>query len=101
MNNPIQPTEQARLHAIVEGYVQGVGYRFFVVDTASLLELTGWVRNTYDGRVEVVAEGGRTVLEDLLKRLQRGPRMARVSQVSTEWKTFSGEFKRFMVLPTL
>lgn len=101
MNNPIQPTEQARLHAFAEGYVQGVGYRFFVVDTASLLELTGWVRNTYDGRVEVVAEGGRTALDELLKRLQSGPRMARVSRVSAGWETFSGEFKRFMVLPTL
>ena len=87
-----------RLHAWVEGSVQGVGFRFFVIRRASELGLTGWVRNLRDGRVEVVAEGPHASLQKLLNQLKEGPRGARVSFVETEWLPASNEFSDFNVL---
>ena len=55
-----------RLHATVFGRVQGVSFRFYTRDTADELGLTGWVANRYDGSVEVVAEGPRAALDQLL-----------------------------------
>ncbi len=90
-----------RLHAIVEGMVQGVGFRYFVVDNARLLGLTGWVRNRWDGSVEVLAEGDRARLEVLLDALHQGPRSARVSQVRVEWQTARQEFSSFNIRTTV
>jgi len=90
-------TDIARLHAIIEGRVQGVGFRMFVVDTAALLGVTGWVRNRYDGNVEVLAEGDRQTLGKLLNDLHIGPRAARVNNVTADWQSASGEFSRFTV----
>jgi acylphosphatase len=92
--------DQARLHAIVEGRVQGVGFRMFVVDIAEMLGVTGWVRNLWDDTVEVTAEGDRAALERLLAALRRGPRAAFVSKVTEEWGPPTGEFKRFWVTGT-
>jgi acylphosphatase len=85
------------LHAWVEGSVQGVGFRFFVIQHAAELGLTGWVRNLWDGRVEVVAEGPRASLQKLLDQLKEGPRSASVSHVATEWLPASNEFTDFNV----
>lgn len=93
---PAEP-DASRLHAWVEGRVQGVGFRYFVVENATALELTGWVRNTLSGQVEVLAEGPRGALEQLLELLRRGPRSAFVTDVRQEWGPASGEFSYFTV----
>jgi acylphosphatase len=93
-------SEQIRLHAIVKGRVQGVGFRAFVVETGLVLGATGWARNHWDGSVEVVAEGDQKTLEDLLAALRRGPRISRVSQVEQDWGTATGEFSTFHVKST-
>lgn len=90
----------SRLHATVEGRVQGVGYRAFVEQYAYSLGLTGWVRNRWDGSVEILAEGERQDLEKLLAALYRGPRAANVSNVQLEWQPGTGEFGRFSVRMT-
>jgi len=90
----------ASLHATVEGYVQGVGFRYFVQEIAVELDLTGWVRNRYNGSVEVLAEGERARLETLLAALRRGPRSSHVSSVDFEWLPASGEFTHFSVRMT-
>ena len=90
----------ARLHASVEGRVQGVGFRYFVQDTATSLGLAGWVRNRWDGTVEIVAEGDRQALGKLLTALYRGPRASIVTGVSPEWLPATGEFSRFQVRST-
>ena len=90
-----------RLHATIDGTVQGVGFRAFVHREAQLLALTGWVRNTYDGLVEVTAEGERERLEILLEKLRTGPRMAYVIEVQKEWAPASGEFSRFEIARTV
>ncbi len=92
--------ELTRLHAVVEGRVQGVGFRYFVLETAELLGVTGWVRNRWDDTVEVIAEGRRADLERLFRALERGPSAAYVSQVQQEWLPATGEFRSFMVKGT-
>ncbi len=98
--NSSAANNQARLHAVVEGRVQGVGFRYFVVEKAVPLELTGWVRNTSDGSVEVMAEGDHTSLETFLEDLRSGPRAALVMRVQQEWQSPTGEFSRFFIART-
>lgn len=88
---------KARLHACISGRVQGVAFRFFAQHEARVLGLTGWVRNLYDGRVEVVAEGERERLEQFLAELKKGPRLARVEKVEITWEEFRDEFLEFSV----
>ena len=91
---------QARLHAVIEGRVQGVGFRYFVLEVAELLGVYGWVRNRWDDTVEVLAEGEHSVLEKLQDALGRGPRGAYVSSVKVEWEKPTGEFHNFRVAMT-
>lgn len=86
-----------RLHAVVSGRVQGVGYRYFALEEAMHLGLTGWVRNDPSGDVEVLAEGPQSELETYLDALWQGPATARVRTVSAEWSPASREFYNFQV----
>lgn len=88
---------KARLHAIISGRVQGVAFRFFAQHVANIYGLTGWVRNLYDGRVEVVAEGEKEILEQFLAELKKGPRLARVEEVEVSWEDFKDEFIDFSI----
>jgi acylphosphatase len=69
------------LHFLIQGRVQGVGFRWFVHREASELDLRGWVRNTEDGDVEVVAAGETRDLAELRASLHRGPRGCRVDRL--------------------
>ena len=84
-----------RLHAVIEGHVQGVSFRYYTQAEAQRLGLNGWVRNRPDGSVEVTAEGPRSALDQFLAFLQRGPSAAHVAQVHSEWAPARGEFDRF------
>jgi acylphosphatase len=68
-------------HYIIKGRVQGVGFRWYVHREAATLGLRGWVRNTDDGHVEVVAAGDPEVLAELQSALHRGSRGSRVDAV--------------------
>jgi len=68
-------------HFLVKGRVQGVGFRWFVHREAAALELHGWVRNTEDGHVEVLARGDAESLSELAVALHRGSRGSRVDAV--------------------
>ena len=92
-----QSDEFAGLQAFVSGNVQGVGFRYFAMSVAKELGLTGWVRNLYDGNVQVAAEGKRTSLETFLERLRQGPRSGRVEEVRFSWLPYQGNFDRFDV----
>ncbi len=80
----------ARMVALVKGRVQGVGYRAFAQKKALELGLSGYAENLPDGRVEVVAEGPREVLELFLHHLRQGPRLARVEGVEVSWGEETG-----------
>jgi acylphosphatase len=69
------------LHFLIQGRVQGVGFRWFVHREASELDLRGWVRNTEDGDVAVVASGSTEDLAELRKSLRQGPRGSRVDRL--------------------
>jgi len=69
------------LHFLVQGRVQGVGYRWYVQREAAELRLRGWVRNTEEGEVEVVAAGKPGDLDELRTSLRRGPRGSRVDRI--------------------
>jgi len=84
-----------RLHAVVRGDVQGVGFRYFLMRQAHALGLRGWVRNRDDGTVEFVAEGPRPELERLLEAARRGPSHAHVSAVQADWSGASGGLDAF------
>lgn len=90
-------SQQSALHAIVHGLVQGVNFRYFVLRNAKSLGLTGYAANRYDGTVEVVAEGEREKLEQLLKQLHTGSRSSKVSKVDASWSEPSGKYRDFDV----
>ncbi|GER86666.1 acylphosphatase [Dictyobacter vulcani] len=71
---------------MVVGLVQGVGFRYFVVQRALTLGLDGYVRNDSTGDVEVVAQGTHSALEQLLALLRQGPSAAQVHDVQTTWR---------------
>ena len=83
--------------ARIEGRVQGVGFRQYCMNEAQRLKLSGWVRNTADGDVEVLAEGTSEKLDLLLKWLHRGPPGARVDTVRCEKRPSTGQYRRFNV----
>jgi len=87
-----------RLTATVVGRVQGVGFRWWVVVQAGELGLTGWVSNEPDERsVALVAEGPPPALDELVRRLGRGPSGARVDRVEASRGPASGEYARFQI----
>lgn len=74
-------TGRERLHVVVRGQVQGVGFRWFVVRVASGLDLDGWVMNRADRGVELVAEGAVGHLDQLLDAVREGPPTSAVHAV--------------------
>jgi acylphosphatase len=74
-----------RAEITVQGVVQGVGYRFFVLNQAGLYDIRGYVRNMPDGTVEVVAEGEKGIIRDFIDRLRIGPVSAHVTGVKVKW----------------
>ena len=89
-----------RLHAVVRGRVQGVGYRATTHHEAHKLGLLGWVRNRTDGTVEVDAQGPGEALEAFLSFLHRGPLGAKVEGVEVEWLPPQGAAPPFEVRRT-
>ncbi|MCB9672681.1 MAG: acylphosphatase [Alphaproteobacteria bacterium] len=75
-------TERVAAQLLISGIVQGVGYRYWTTRTAARLGLAGWVRNLYDDRVEIFAEGPAPALEALVTACREGPRSAEVTDVA-------------------
>jgi acylphosphatase len=80
------PDLQTRRY-VISGRVQGVGFRWFVEREAATIEITGWVRNCENGDVEVMATGTRQQHITLRRKLQEGPRAARVDHISESGET--------------
>jgi acylphosphatase len=90
-------TLKVRAHVCVSGRVQGVFFRSETQDEAVRHEVTGWVRNLPDGRVEAVFEGEKENVDKLIEFCRRGPPGARVAKVEVSWETHSGKFKNFKI----
>ena len=88
---------EARARIVITGIVQGVMFRREITDLARRLGLTGWVRNLPDGKVEALAEGEKSRLDDLVQFCHIGPRAARVRNVEVEWSDYTGEYRGFRI----
>ena len=86
-----------RIHFVVRGTVQGVGFRYFCKDEAIRLSLTGFARNLRDGSVEVEAQGDESVLSEFAKSLSRGPRNANVTSIDREGREIDTEEWDFLI----
>lgn len=88
---------EAGARIVVRGFVQGVGFRYFVLRHASKLGLHGYVQNLYNGDVEIEVEGNRSLVEELIKELKVGPRSAQVTDLKIEWKVPNQQFRGFEI----
>ena len=84
-------------HYLIRGRVQGVGYRYFAQEVAERLGVKGFVRNLHNGEVEVHAEADEGTLELFRQELERGPRMARVTEVVAGGLPASGLYSSFLI----
>jgi acylphosphatase len=90
--------DSIRAHLIVEGRVQGVWFRDSTRQEAVRLGLSGWVKNRFDGTVEVVAEGPSERVRTLVSWCHHGPPAARVTGVREFKEDFTGEFESFRIV---
>lgn len=87
----------SRVHLIVTGRVQGVGFRYACQEIAEQLGVTGWVRNRWNGAVEIVAEGEEDAVTRMLDWCRQGPSGARVNRCDVTREPPTGEFKSFEI----
>jgi acylphosphatase len=84
-----------RAKVIVHGFVQGVWFRQSTKDEAMRLGVNGWVMNRPAGTVQVLFEGEKKKVEEIIGWCHRGPSGAQVSKVDISWEPYKGEFKHF------
>ncbi|MHA1239067.1 MAG: acylphosphatase [Candidatus Odinarchaeia archaeon] len=89
--------ENVRAHLYISGRVQGVFFRAYTQEVALDHNVSGWVRNLPDGRVEAVLEGKKVDVEKVINFCRRGPPSARVEDVQVTWEPYKGEFKGFEI----
>lgn len=90
--------KSARVHVLVDGRVQGVCFRMDTRHEAFKRNLTGWVKNLRDGRVEAVFEGEEKDVKSMLRWCEAGPPRARVNKVDLTWEKPTGEFSGFEIV---
>jgi len=86
-----------RLHVIYHGRVQGVGFRFTVMHIAGGLDLTGWVRNSRDGSVEIISEGAENKLHTFLSQVEDSF-ASYINSKDIDWLEATGEFPDFRIV---
>ncbi|MGE5458311.1 MAG: acylphosphatase [Methanococcaceae archaeon] len=88
---------ETRAEILVNGFVQGVGFRYFVYRHALALGLNGFVRNLYTGEVQTVVEGSRAIIEELIKQIKIGPSHSSVKNCRIDWSQSKNEFSSFEI----
>ncbi|MCX8082526.1 MAG: acylphosphatase [bacterium] len=86
-----------RLHIIIDGKVQGVGFRFYTKDIATKTGVTGWVKNLSNGKVEIVAEGSKEEIQTFLKKLKEGYLGRNITNIEEIEKAYTGTFSSFEI----
>jgi acylphosphatase len=91
------PLSFSQVRLVVSGSVQGVFFRVWVREIAEKLNLNGFVRNTEDGKVEIVAEGKKEDLEKLIDLSYQGPPSAKVTKIDLQWLEDEPTFNHFEI----
>jgi acylphosphatase len=89
--------DNKRAEIIVQGFVQGVGFRYFVYRNAKALGLKGYTENLFTGEVLTVVEGSRAIIEELSNKIKLGPSHSSVRKHNIFWYEFKNEFKDFEI----
>jgi len=90
-------SELKRAKIIVNGLVQGVGFRYFVIRHADNLNLRGYTQNLLTGEVVTEVEGDESLIQELIKQLKIGPSRSHVLNCIVDWSDYKNEFKSFEV----
>ena len=85
-------------HIFISGFVQGIGFRQFILRQAQDLPLTGWVRNIPDGRVEAIFQGEKEKIEESISLCRKGPFLAEVENVEVKWEDREESFESFEIV---
>ncbi len=93
----IEVNRKVQLYVLISGKVQGVGFRNFTRSNAKQLGINGYAKNLANGKVEVVAEAEKLMLNELVRKIWEGPRASKVDDVKIEERDFTGEHKSFVV----
>ncbi len=96
MNSRVDENLQ-RAEIIINGFVQGVGFRWYVSRIAAQLGLKGYVKNLYTGEVLAVVEGEKFLIEELFYKMKIGPSHSAVKNAKINWEEFKNEFKTFEI----
>lgn len=88
------------VHLVIHGQVQGVWYRAWTVETATKMELTGWVRNRTGGTVEALVSGDADQVAAMIEACHRGPRLARVAHIDISERDGARRYPDFTARPT-
>ncbi|AGB41076.1 acylphosphatase [Halobacteroides halobius DSM 5150] len=90
-------SKKVRKRIYLSGRVQGVGCRAYINQNANLLEISGWVKNLADGRVEAVFAGDRDKVKEMLKIAKQGPTFGKVTDIEISDEEYKGEFNKFRI----
>lgn len=90
-------SEEKRARIVVRGSVQGVGFRYYVMQKAQEMRLKGFVQNLPNGEVEAVVEGDKLFIDDIYRAMQRGPTKAKVNDHAIQWMDPKNDFRTFMI----
>ena len=96
--NKAHGTQKARARVVIGGRVQGVFFRYSTQEVANRLNVLGWVKNRWDGKVEAVFEGEWDGVEKMIEWCHKGPPGAYVQSVDTQWEDYLGEFDQFSII---
>ncbi len=84
-------------HIIIRGMVQGVGYRFFCHREAAALGVNGYVKNLFNGDVEVLAEGEEEIVGHFINLLKRGPHFSQVQDLDITTLAYEDKYRNFQI----
>ena len=89
--------EKTAVKINVSGDVQGVGFRYFIARIAMDLDLKGYVKNLFNGEVEIYAEGRKDFLDELCQKARLGPSHSSVDDIRIEWLDFKNKYNKFEI----
>ena len=97
MNSDIKTVNNCSVRITVSGDVQGVGFRYFIAREAFELGIQGYVKNLFNGDVEIFAEGRKEFLEEIVKKAKTGPSHSHVDDIKIEWLDFKNNYNKFEI----